>query len=37
MNEPHQQSALAWVKAAHAIAAAIRATGASKQDSLPGS
>jgi len=37
MNESHQQSALAWVKAAHAIAAAIRATGASEQDCLPGS
>jgi hypothetical protein len=31
MNEPHQQSAPAWVKAAHAIAAAIRATGASNK------
>jgi endoglucanase len=31
VNEPHQQSALVWVKAAHAIAAAIRATGATKR------
>lgn len=37
MNEPHRQTWLAWVNAAHAIAAAIRATGASKQDCLPGS
>jgi endoglucanase len=28
MNEPHQQSALVWVKTANAIAAAVRATGA---------
>jgi endoglucanase len=31
MNEPHQQTALAWVKTANAIAAAIRATGATNK------
>jgi endoglucanase len=31
MNEPHQQTALMWVKTANAIAAAIRATGATNK------
>jgi endoglucanase len=31
MNEPHQQTALVWVKTANAIAAAIRATGATNK------
>ncbi|MBV9985232.1 glycoside hydrolase family 5 protein [Bradyrhizobium sp.] len=31
MNEPHQQTALEWVKTSNAIAAAIRATGATNK------
>jgi endoglucanase len=36
MNEPHQQTALVWVKTSNAIAASIRTTGATNKILFPG-